>query len=109
MCLRDALTRALSLRLYLSHTRSLSLSVPLSTPLSPHLSLRASLSVPLFAPLSTPLSTRYNVEFLHGHGQVSEKNYRDILSACPETVLRSGSGMSAACNATLKQMNDNLG
>jgi len=51
----------------------------------------------------------YQVEFLHGHGQVSEKNYKTIIMECPEAVLRSGSGESAACAAALKQMNANLG
>eukprot|EP00947_MAST-08B_sp_MAST-8B-sp1_P004438 g4438.t1 len=52
----------------------------------------------------------YQVEFLHGHGQVSERNYRAIRKACPEAALRSGGpSLSAACNATLKQMQDNLG
>ena len=51
----------------------------------------------------------YRVEFLHGHGQVSERNYRSIRMECPEAVLRSGSGMSTACNATLAQMEANVG
>ena len=32
----------------------------------------------------------YQVEFLHGHGQVSERNYRAIRTACPEAALRRG-------------------
>jgi len=51
----------------------------------------------------------YRVEFMHGHGQVSEKNYRTIMRECPEKVLKSGSGMSAACRAAVQQMDDSLG
>ena len=46
----------------------------------------------------------YQLEFLDGNGQVSEKNYRAIRAACAEEkVLRSGVGQSAPCNASLKQ------
>ena len=51
----------------------------------------------------------YKVEFMHGHGQVSERNYRAIMAECGEAGLRSGQGLSAACNAALQQMNTNLG
>ena len=51
----------------------------------------------------------YEVEFMHGHGQVSERNYRTIKKECPEAALRSGVGMSAACNASVAQMHANLG
>jgi hypothetical protein len=51
----------------------------------------------------------YRVEFMHGHGQVSERNYRTIMSECPEAALRSGKGMSAACTAAVSQMDTNLG
>lgn len=51
----------------------------------------------------------YNVEFMHGHGQVSEGNYREIMAECPVSVLKSGTGMSAKCSAALQQMDDNLG
>jgi hypothetical protein len=40
---------------------------------------------------------------------VSERNYRTILKECPEAALRSGTGMSPACTAAVKQMDDNLG
>lgn len=26
----------------------------------------------------------YDVEFMHGHGQASERNYRTIMAQCPE-------------------------
>lgn len=51
----------------------------------------------------------YKVEFLHGHGQVSNRNYNTIRAECPEKVLRTGEGMSPACTAALKQMDDNIG
>ena len=41
----------------------------------------------------------YRVEFMHGHGQVSERNYQQIQRECPEAVLHSGTGMSTACTA----------
>jgi hypothetical protein len=51
----------------------------------------------------------YRVEFMHGHGQVSERNYNTIMKECPEKALKSGNGMSAACTAAVKQMDDSLG
>lgn len=51
----------------------------------------------------------YKVEFMHGHGQVSERNYRAIMAECTEVQLRSGAGMSGPCTAAVKQMSDNLG
>jgi hypothetical protein len=37
----------------------------------------------------------YRVEFMHGHGQVSERNYRAIMQECPEQALKTGQGSSA--------------
>eukprot|EP01050_Picozoa_sp_SAG11_P017338 SAG11_NODE_2489_length_3295_cov_2.382666_2_plen_253_part_00 len=51
----------------------------------------------------------YQVEFMHGHGQVSESNYRAIMDSCPEAVLKSGKGMSSECSAALALMSKNLG
>lgn len=51
----------------------------------------------------------YKVEFLHGHGQVSQRSYRGIRRECPEAVLRSGKGMSAACVDALAVMDAALG
>lgn len=52
----------------------------------------------------------YEVEFLHGHGQVSERLYREIQAKCPEAALRKGGeAMSAACNASINTMHKNKG
>ena len=51
----------------------------------------------------------YTVEFLHGHGQVSERNYAEIVAQCPEKDLRTGQNLTPACKAALKQMDDNIG
>ena len=51
----------------------------------------------------------YTVEFLHGHGQVSERNYNTIVAECPKADLLSGNNLTPACKAALKQMEDNIG
>ena len=51
----------------------------------------------------------YQIEFMHGHGQVSERNYRAIKKLCPDAALMTGTGMTAACTAAIAQMNQNLG
>jgi len=51
----------------------------------------------------------YEIEFMHGHGQVSERLYRTIKQACPEQALRTGTGMSAACTAAVARMKQSLG
>ena len=51
----------------------------------------------------------YHIEFQHGHGQVSERNYNTIMAECTEAQLRSGEGMSKSCTAAVDQMNANLG
>jgi len=51
----------------------------------------------------------YEVEFMHGHGQVSERTYGAIRAECPENALRSGSGMSPACEAALHTMHGETG
>ena len=52
---------------------------------------------------------KWHIEFMHGHGAVSERNYAQIMAECPDDVQRTGKGASVACTAALKQMNDNLG
>ena len=51
----------------------------------------------------------YEVEFMHGHGQVSERTYGAIKKECPEQALRTGSGMSLACKAAVQTMQKALG
>ena len=51
----------------------------------------------------------FRIEFMHGHGQVSERNYNTINAECPIAVQKSGKGMSPACTAAVKQMDDSLG
>lgn len=51
----------------------------------------------------------YRVEFMHGHGQVSERNYRSIMKECTEASLKTGENMSPACIASLAQMEASLG
>ena len=52
---------------------------------------------------------KWRIEFMHGHGAVSERNYAEIMRECPDEVQRTGKGESAACAKALKQMDDNLG
>jgi|EP01043_Picozoa_sp_COSAG02_P052025 hypothetical protein len=47
---------------------------------------------------------KWHIEFMHGHGAVSERNYAQIMAECPDEVQRTGKGASAACTAALKQM-----
>jgi len=51
----------------------------------------------------------YEVEFMHGHGQVSERTYGAIKKECPEQALRTGTGMSLACKAAVQTMQKALG
>jgi len=51
----------------------------------------------------------YRIEFMHGHGQISERLYRTIQAACSEQALRTGNGMSAACTNAVAKMEKNLG
>ena len=52
---------------------------------------------------------KWQIEFMHGHGAVSQRNYNQIMAECPDEVQRTGKGASAACTAALAQMNANLG
>ena len=47
---------------------------------------------------------KWHIEFMHGHGAVSERNYAQIMAECPDEVQRTGKGASAACTAAIKQM-----
>ncbi|EGD82306.1 hypothetical protein PTSG_02974 [Salpingoeca rosetta] len=50
----------------------------------------------------------WNVEFMHGHGQFSNKLYNSIQSTCTETELKQGN-LSTACHALIQQMNTEIG
>eukprot|EP00054_Salpingoeca_dolichothecata_P001865 m.21002 g.21002 ORF g.21002 m.21002 type:complete len:508 (-) comp12598_c0_seq2:103-1626(-) len=50
----------------------------------------------------------WQIEFMHGHGQVSNKLYYQIHDTCPEADLRSGA-LTPTCQALVKQMNDAIG
>jgi carboxypeptidase C (cathepsin A) len=50
----------------------------------------------------------YDIEFFHGHGQVSEDLYNTILDTCPETNLKNGS-LNSICNTLVSEMYDSLG
>lgn len=54
------------------------------------------------------LGVWYDIEFLHGHGQVSNELYRKIMSTCPEEELKRGP-MSAECKKLVAMMNDEVG
>ena len=59
--------------------------------------------------LQLQLPRKLQLQLQLANVKVSERNYRTILKECPEAALRSGTGMSAACTAAVKQMDDNLG
>lgn len=50
----------------------------------------------------------WNIEFMHGHGQVSNRLYSKIQSSCPEADLKSGH-LDSTCSALVKKMNDAIG
>jgi hypothetical protein len=51
----------------------------------------------------------FQIEFLHGHGQVSERTYNKIVAECPKAVLLSGKGASNSCKAAIEEMDDAIG
>eukprot|EP00055_Hartaetosiga_balthica_P017147 m.112598 g.112598 ORF g.112598 m.112598 type:complete len:505 (-) comp9256_c9_seq1:1971-3485(-) len=50
----------------------------------------------------------WDVEFMHGHGQFSNKLYNKIMTTCTVEALKTNT-MSPACNALLKDMNSEIG
>jgi hypothetical protein len=56
-----------------------------------------------------PRPPYYRVEWMHGHGQVSERTYRAIHRHCSEAMLRSGVGISDPCQTSLDFMEASLG
>lgn len=50
----------------------------------------------------------YNLEFLHGHGQFSNKLYNSITSTCTEEDLKSGN-LSDECKKLVAQVDDEVG
>ncbi|EDQ86178.1 uncharacterized protein MONBRDRAFT_11261 [Monosiga brevicollis MX1] len=50
----------------------------------------------------------WNVEFMHGHGQFSNRLYRQITNTCTTEELKSGH-ISAACQPLLTQMTQEIG
>ena len=51
----------------------------------------------------------FNVEFLGGHHQFSRELYHEIFDTCGATALKTGKGMSTACQALLREMNTQVG
>lgn len=51
----------------------------------------------------------YDVEFWHGHGQISNALYYQIQKECPEEVLRNGSGYSRECKRLVTQVDEEVG
>lgn len=45
---------------------------------------------------------------MHGHGQVSNRLYREIVSSCPESDLKSGS-LDSKCQSLVEEMNKAVG
>lgn len=59
----------------------------------------------LCGPVGGPFSY---IEFMHGHGQVSEKLYKNITATCPEANLKNGT-LSPVCTALVNEMTAALG
>jgi len=52
----------------------------------------------------------FNVEFFHGHGQFSDKTYREIKAVCPEAELFDGvKDTNKACKNALDKMDEEKG
>jgi serine carboxypeptidase-like clade 1 len=51
----------------------------------------------------------FNVEFFGGHHQFSRKLYHQIFDTCGVAALKSGQGISGACQALLGEMNEQVG
>jgi len=51
----------------------------------------------------------YEIMFMFGHGQVSIQMFDNIMATCPVANLKSGQGLSAACQALIAQMYTDLG
>ena len=43
----------------------------------------------------------FYLEFLHGHGQYSDRLHADILRVCGEVALRTGRDLSPECDALI--------
>lgn len=50
----------------------------------------------------------YNIEFMHGHGQFSNKLYNAIKAQCPVNELKKGP-MSPECSALVSKMSKEIG
>eukprot|EP00052_Salpingoeca_macrocollata_P016263 m.130670 g.130670 ORF g.130670 m.130670 type:complete len:431 (-) comp19991_c0_seq5:53-1345(-) len=55
-----------------------------------------------------PSGPFYHLEFLHGHGQFSDKLYREIHTVCTEAELQYGH-MSAQCTAAVNKVQAEVG
>lgn len=53
----------------------------------------------------------FDIEFFHGHQQFSNELYREIMTKCPETMLRSthGEALSPVCEALIDRMAAEVG